>query len=219
MTQRVGSTMLAQALEDIGLVGRPREWLNAEDGEALLRAHGVSNVHALRDTLWTEGVTANGVLGLKYGFVAYRDASFLRLFRELVDEPDPTPRAIFEAMFPRPVHVFLTRRSKVRLAVSWLRLICSGKHAHRRIGEAPLARSSDDAYTFDGIRHLLLEACMREAARHDPHMLVPVEEGRVICGRRAHRHPHASPEAAIAVVRSVSTRRRRVGRARANRCA
>jgi LPS sulfotransferase NodH len=167
MTQRVGSSMLAQALEDTELVGRPREWLNADDGEALLRMHGVGTVRALREMLWTEGTTANGVLGLKHGFVAHRDASFIRLFRDLVEAPDPTPRAVWEAMFPRPLHVFLTRRDKVRLAVSWWRAICSGERAHRRTGEPALAQPPDDAYLFDAIRHLVLETCLREAAMQE----------------------------------------------------
>ena len=164
MSQRVGSTMLAQALEDTGLVGRPREWLNAEDAQALLEQHGVADVHALRETLWTRGVTPNGVLGLKHGPVAYRDADFMRLFRDLVDAPDPNDRAVFEAMFPRPVHVFMTRRDKVRLAVSWWRAIRTGQHAHRRVGAPPLQRPPDDAYEYDAIHHLVVEACLREAA-------------------------------------------------------
>lgn len=164
MSQRVGSTMLAQALEDTTLVGRPQEWLNAKDGEALLSKHGVSDVHALREELWTQGTTANGVLGLKHGFVTYRDAAFMRLFRDLVETSDPTGREIWEAVFPNPVHIFMTRRDKVRLAVSWWRSICQGQHAHRRVGEAALEPPPDEAYEFNAIRHLTLEACLREAA-------------------------------------------------------
>lgn len=48
--------------------------------------HNVPDVHALRDKLWTDGVTPNGVFGLKHGIVAYRDFLFMGLFRELVTD-------------------------------------------------------------------------------------------------------------------------------------
>src|SRR6185295_11276321 len=66
-SQRVGSTLLAQALEDTGIAGRPREWFNAADATAVLAKHGVATARALREFLWREAVTPNGVLGIKYG--------------------------------------------------------------------------------------------------------------------------------------------------------
>lgn len=163
MTQRVGSSMLCQTLEETGLVGRPGESLNADDADSVLEKHGVRTIHELREKLWSDEETPNGIVGLKYGLVAYRHAAFTEAFRVLVDSAEPDEQTIWSAMFPRARHVFLTRRNKVALAVSWLRAIRTGR-GHRRVDEPPLEPVSDDAYDYDAIAHLLVEANLREAA-------------------------------------------------------
>jgi LPS sulfotransferase NodH len=69
-SQRVGSTMLTQALEDIGVAGRPREWLEDPAGHGLPAKYGVPDALQLRDFLWREAATPNGVMGAKYGMSA-----------------------------------------------------------------------------------------------------------------------------------------------------
>src|SRR3954470_20809172 len=63
-SQRVGSTLLTQALEDTGIAGRPREWLNVAGGD-LLGHYQVGTSLELRDRLWREARTDNGVIGVK----------------------------------------------------------------------------------------------------------------------------------------------------------
>jgi len=161
-SQRVGSTLLAQALEDTGVAGRPREWLTDHAGAGLLAMYGVRDAAALRDALWREGTTPNGVFGAKYGPTPAGLAATTALFATL----DPT--APWAAVFPRCQHVFMTRRDKLRLAVSWWRAIQSGVW-HRPNGEAPPASPLDlvDRYDRIAIDHLIREAGEREAAIHD----------------------------------------------------
>ena len=57
-SQRVGSTLLTQALEDTGLAGRPREWFNAASAADVLPKLGLSSASELRDFLWREPTPA-----------------------------------------------------------------------------------------------------------------------------------------------------------------
>jgi trehalose 2-sulfotransferase len=57
----------------------------------------------------------------------------------------------------------MTRRNKVRLAVSWWKAIQS-EEWHRKTGASPSSRDVRNAYHFEAIDHLLVESCMREAA-------------------------------------------------------
>jgi LPS sulfotransferase NodH len=56
----------------------------------------------------------------------------------------------------------MTRRNKVRLAVSWWKAIKSAEW-HRRVGARPKTVDLTDAYSFDAIHHLYRECSMREA--------------------------------------------------------
>jgi LPS sulfotransferase NodH len=164
-SQRVGSTLLAQALEDTGIAGRPREWLNVPAAE-LLPTYGAANIVDLRDALWREATTANGVMGLKYGLSMPHHVTVTALLEGLVDGADPAGRLAWSALFPNCKHVFLTRRNKVRLAASWWRAIKTGEW-HRSRGETPAETDLLDLYEYDAIEHLFVEASLREAAMQE----------------------------------------------------
>ncbi|HEY3806347.1 MAG TPA: Stf0 family sulfotransferase [Kofleriaceae bacterium] len=177
-SQRVGSTVFAQALEDTGVLGRPREWFNNDAGAAgVLAMHGASDAFELRELLWKEATTSNGVLAIKYGMHADHHQQLMSLLGTVVDDRSESGgRAAWDAFFPRCKHVFMTRRDKVRLAISWWRAINTGEW-HRPARPEPTAfdgpsgrvparpRSIDDerAYDYDAIAHLVYEACVREA--------------------------------------------------------
>lgn len=178
-SQRVGSTMLTQALEDTGVAGRPREWLNAgNSAQELLNGYGVSDADQLRAALWRDGATPNGVFGVKYGMTDELHRELTSLFSGLVPGvPDSNGHEAWEAFFPHCQHIFLTRRDKLRLAVSWWRAIAS-KEWHRPnrlrtvvsecgrevLPEAPSAADLLGQYNYNALRHLLAAANLREAA-------------------------------------------------------
>jgi LPS sulfotransferase NodH len=160
-SQRVGSTLLAQTLEDTGLAGRPREWFNAPDVARILTTLGVADGPELRELLWRDATTPNGVLGIKCGIGP-------ALYEEL--------GALFgswDAVLPNCKHLFMTRRNKVRLAVSWWRAIKTEEwHRPNRFdpptavgdGVAKAAPPNPvDLYHYAAIDHLLIDANLREA--------------------------------------------------------
>jgi len=163
-SQRVGSTVLARTLEDTGVAGRPREWLNDDTGAGLLAKYRVDDAFALRAMLWTQATTANGVLGVKYGMDAENHRRVVSLFGQL--DPAADGRAVWDAWFPACKHVVMTRRDKVRLAASWWRAIQTGEW-HRPSGAAP-APVPDliDRYDAGAIAHLVREAETRDADIH-----------------------------------------------------
>ena len=154
--------MLCKALEATGIAGVPAEWLYrwlddqqdsgpARQGEVQLR-------------LWEHGTTPNGVFGLKYSFHEPHFGRLIETFRGFPGCPaDETNRArIWEHAFPAHRHIFMTRRNKVRLAVSWWKAIQS-QEWHRHSGVSPRSTDLSRAYSFDAIRHLYSECSMREA--------------------------------------------------------
>jgi len=161
-SQRTGSTLLCHALESTGLAGRPGEWLLSEDVLALYERHGAGTPAELRDRVWDVATTPNGVLGLKHGLYEPYFGALLGEFRHL-DGHDGTRPGIWESAFPSSRHIFMTRRNKIRLAVSWWKAIQS-REWHRLHGAAPQDAEIVDRYRFEAIDHLLAEAAMREAA-------------------------------------------------------
>jgi trehalose 2-sulfotransferase len=172
-TQRVGSTLMAQALEDTGVAGRPREWLNARSAMEVMAKQGAATAQELRNQLWRVATTPNGVLGIKYGMEPKLHNDLIELMASVEPEGTGLSYDAWRQFFPNCSHCLLTRRDKVRLAVSWWRAIKS-KEWHRpnrpdtsvgRVEPTPPA-SVIEKYDFYAIQHLLQECSAREAAIH-----------------------------------------------------
>ena len=160
-SQRTGSTLLCHALESTGLAGHPGEHLQGTV-EQLYTRHSARGPAELRSRIWKVASTSNRVLGLKYGMTEYSFSSVLEAFRE-IDGHDGTRPGIWANTFPNGQHIFMTRRNKVRLAVSWWKAIQS-QEWHRLRGVCPQAIDISDYYDPDAIDHLVAESVMREAA-------------------------------------------------------
>ncbi|WP_255807560.1 Stf0 family sulfotransferase [Deinococcus sp. KNUC1210] len=119
--------------------------------------------------IWQHNTTPNGVFGLKYGPKRDDFAAWTASFRRVLNLPERLSTAdVWAATFPDCRHVFMTRRHKVRLAVSWWRAIQSGEW-HRARGQQPSTpieaqhATLNDQYSFEAIHHLFVEASLREA--------------------------------------------------------
>jgi LPS sulfotransferase NodH len=157
-SQRTGSTLLTQALEATGIAGLPHEWLLE------LKGYPASDPAELQKHLWKIGSTANGIFGLKHSFCEPHFSQWLENFCRFPNCPssENNRARIWEHAFPNHRHIFMTRRNKVRLAVSWWKAIKS-QEWHRRAGASPKSVDLTDAYSFDAIHHLFRECSMREA--------------------------------------------------------
>jgi len=127
--------------------------------------YGMDDPAALQHHLWQTGSSANGVFGLKFGMYAAGFEQVLTTLRQFPGCPadETSPTAVWNHAFPNGRHIFMTRRNKVRLAVSWWKAIKSNEW-HREKGQAAKTVDLSDAYLYDAINHLYNECSMREAA-------------------------------------------------------
>ncbi len=161
-SQRTGSTLLAQALASTSLAGNPAEWLHEVEGP--LETPTTARAIAVQQKIWEQGTTSNGIFGMKVSFYEPFFSRVSLLFQLLpeCENKNLSRSKVWEAAFPNSRHIFMTRRNKIRLAVSWWKAIKSGEWHRANGAQAPKADLSN-AYSFDAINHLLLESTLREA--------------------------------------------------------
>jgi len=168
-SNRNGSTLLCEALASTGIAGQPGEFFNLMPGEdSLCAKYGAENFEALKTKIWAAGTSQNGMLGIKIG---RHNAHMDRIFNEILafqrsENGIPNDRkAIWAAIFPNCQHIFLTRRNKVRQAVSWWKAIKDNAW-HLKVGQNHENEHSfyEENYDFDALSHLLKETVLRECA-------------------------------------------------------
>ena len=101
-------------------------------------------------------ITPNGVFGAKVGGGYWND--FVRRLSSIDSMASPPLVEVLDALFPDLCYILLTRRSKVRQAVSHWMAIQSGRW---RSVDAYSNRKPE--YNFNAIDHLLQEFIFREA--------------------------------------------------------
>jgi trehalose 2-sulfotransferase len=161
-SQRTGSTLLCKTLEATGVAGNPREWFNCKPD--LLDEFQRSTHAEVQEHLWDLGSTGNGIFGLNHSFYEPHFSELIKTLGKFPGSPQPPGdrTAIWENAFPNQRHIFMTRRNKVRLAVSWWKAIQSGTW-HLQPGERSKPVDLTQAYSYAAINHLYNECSMREA--------------------------------------------------------
>lgn len=155
-SQRTGSTLLCKTLESTGIAGKPEEFF--------LDISSYFDPAVFQQYLWENDTTENGVFGVKLSMYKVGFEAILRLFRKLPGAQTlPSDVDVWNHAIPNCKHIFMTRRNKIRLAVSWWKAIQSGEW-HREHGCIPLESDLTDKYSYDALNHLLVDCCMREAA-------------------------------------------------------
>jgi len=172
-TVRSGSSLLCQLLAETNLAGKPQEHFHHNvtpdnpAGDAIFDYAGY--VQGLFDK-WT---TPNGVFGAKVGGGQWRDT--IRRIRTIDGYQDKSPYDAIHDLFPNLHYIWLTRRNKIRQAVSHWMAIQSG-----RWGAFQSVSNPDPEYNFEAIDTLAQELLFREAVWADyfadndivPHVVV-----------------------------------------------
>jgi len=161
-TQRTGSTLLCKALESTGIAGVPREWFNCPPD--LISTFHKADHTKLQEYLYKLGTTENGVLAINHSYHEPHFSQLIETLRKLPACPPETVKRtdVWEQVFPNHRHIFMTRRNKVRLAVSWWRAIQS-EEWHLPNDEKRKPVDLSNGYSYDAINHLYNECSMREA--------------------------------------------------------
>ncbi len=169
-TPRSGSSALCDALEQTAVAGRPTEYFNRRFWPELFERFEVASASSYLDAVTTRTATANGVFGVKVMLDEDADPTFDAL-RERLCAPQLSDADAVRWAFPDLRFVYLTRRDKVKQAVSYVRARSSGVWA-RYSGEAPEATSDSDAasetdldteFDFAALNHWVHELTLREA--------------------------------------------------------
>lgn len=166
---RTGHTLLARLLTDTEVAGTPGEHLTLHDEANLKEKYRVSTYSAMVKAIQDACSGGAQIGGCKMD--SYRDRHNI-LRDELLGmkgiRADDEERDLWADLFPDVKDMFLTRRNKVRQAVSWWKAIQDNEwHI-----EAGKSRSTDqsfykDKYDFNAILHLWKESMLREANMQD----------------------------------------------------
>lgn len=172
-TVRSGSTVLCELLARTNIAGKPQEPFYHNVVPDNLQGDIIPDYAAYIEQLKTDTSTANGVFGAKIGGGYWYD--FARRVRA-IDESSTQPlKQILEQHFPDLRYIWLTRRNKVRQAVSHWMAIQSGRwESYNEIS------NPNPEYKFESIDYLVQELVIREAVwaeyftQHQivPHMIV-----------------------------------------------
>jgi LPS sulfotransferase NodH len=171
-TPRSGSTLLGQGLQASGLAGDPKEFFGHKMPFWMER-WGTPALPAYVAHLSQARASPNGVFGAK---LLYRQLlqleSLARMEPELAELPLPQ---ILNRLFPNLHLVWVTRKDKVRQAISWFKARQTGVWGQDqgqsapklgrawRLGNEPL-EPGELAFDYDGVAALLRQAEVEDAA-------------------------------------------------------
>ena len=170
-SQRNGSTLLCKALADTGITGIPNEYITLMESGSLCEKYKVQTYPELRQKIWDLGTTPNGVFGIKHTMHTSINEKIITELKDLqgikrevaIDEEE-----LLSDIFPNCKHIYLTRRNKIRQAVSWWKAIKDNVW-HLSSGQEQLdeAEFYEQHYDFAALSHLFNEATLRECAMQE----------------------------------------------------
>ena len=120
-TPRSGSTLLCEALRNTGVAGAPDEYFGPMHVERWNKVWHTGDEKEYLQRVLATGATANGVFGCKL-MGLYWDHFTAHLGKASQTEQADAAHLI-AASFPNTRYIWITRRHKVRQAVSWLKFI------------------------------------------------------------------------------------------------
>ncbi len=182
-TPRTGSTLLCKSLEETGIAGKAGEFFTLFDNASLCEKYNVRTYDALKQRLWQEGTSSNGIFGIKL-FYDKKIFDEIRTLRFGDANMTISNEALLADLFPKCKDIFITRRNKVRQAVSWWKAI-KDQQWHLALNQIRNKAPKDfyeKNYDFDALSHLFKETNLRECviqeyfSNHTIHPLTIVYE-------------------------------------------
>ncbi|MEL7339298.1 MAG: Stf0 family sulfotransferase [Bacteroidota bacterium] len=177
-SQRSGSTLLCKALEQTGIAGKPGEHLVLINEESLLQKYQVADYESLKAKIWESGSSPNGVFGVKdYLHQTHYQRNVEEISRLRGINPTDDHEAFWADLFPNCQHLYLTRRNKIRQAVSWWKAIQDNVwHLESPSSQPQDETFFEEAYNYDALLHLYHETVLKECATEAyfaKHQIVP----------------------------------------------
>ena len=160
-TPRCGGYLLLEALEQTGLAGKPGEYF--WDDKAWIEKLGAKDYTDFLDKVIETSITPNGVFGTKIMWGYFED--FIGKVRQTdrFNGRTLTPPEILNELFPNMHYVFVTRRDKVRQAVSYWKGLQTLVWWDRK-GTSQPQPTKEPVYDFEAIDYFVQELVFHEAA-------------------------------------------------------
>ncbi len=119
-TPRTGSNLLCEALRNTGVAGNPEEYLWDDMLPSWYQHWGISTFDAFLDKTFEAGTTPNGAFGVKV-FAGDYFEDFVKNLRQLPQYGDTrlSVPALMAKVFPNLHYVWISRRDKIKQAISW----------------------------------------------------------------------------------------------------
>ena len=160
---RSGSTLLSEAMHQAGRMGCPVEYFHFGFQPTLEKMWGAEGLDSYIRALYRHRTDTTGSLGIKIFWMDVLDLCLSRypkeieaINTELEDRPEVAARVyglirnIFQDIFPNPQYVFLSRRDRLRHAIS--SMISGQVRIYRDIsGATKPAPASEPTYDYDAI--------------------------------------------------------------------
>lgn len=120
-TPRSGSTLLCEALRNTGFAGFPDEYFGPMHVERWSEKWGKSSEEEYLEKVLQHGKGDNGVFGFKIVRLYWQNVtSYLQRAKS---SEDLSEMDLLNACFPNLHFIWITRRDKVRQAISWLKFV------------------------------------------------------------------------------------------------
>jgi trehalose 2-sulfotransferase len=173
-TPRSGSNFLCAALRRTGFAGDPEEYFGHRDQQQWAKYWGPSASYQehFRKAV-RRGTTPNGVCGAKLflrdGFHEEYLSDFNRKLEPLLSEGLSSAPVLerIASVFPNCHFIWLTRRHKIRQAVSFQRAIQTKMWHDFEAGPEAQPAAREPSYDYNGIEDCLVEVVRQEAEWQD----------------------------------------------------
>lgn len=159
-TPRCGSSLLAEALKNTGIAGRPEEYFWQGDEVFWQERWGVSSYTDYLKAALGQGTTTNGVFGAKIMWGYFDDV--VNKLRHIPLYSEKTAPDLLSAVFPNLHYIWITRRDKVRQAISHWKAIQTGVWTWST--DEPSVAAEEPAFNFEAIDSLIQEITKHESA-------------------------------------------------------
>jgi trehalose 2-sulfotransferase len=120
-TPRSGSTLLCEALRNTGLAGNPDEYFGSMHVDRWRITWNIDSDQLYIQKVLQYGSGWNGVWGAKLMRLYWQE--FVSQLQAVSDAANLSEIELLDKFFPERKYIFITRRNKVRQAVSWLKFI------------------------------------------------------------------------------------------------
>ncbi len=161
-TPRTGSELLCEVLARTGVAGKPGEFFYPDRFPHFFEYFGVDTLEVMIERIFAERTTPNGVFGAKM-MTGGHLLPFIEQCRQLpvYQGRSMAGHELMADLFPNLQYIFLTRRNKVRQAISHWKAIESGVW-HRTNQDSADKEEVTPQFYFESIDHLVQDILLRE---------------------------------------------------------